>query len=112
MRPSSVSVIIPKSVKNFIKADALGMDCDNDHSENPADWNDILVLDNFLNKIQLANTTETVRNLKIPRDLNLGSLQNSYAEFSKQFNCTPRRLSCSWTIRRLRMSWGHFVSGG
>jgi putative DNA primase/helicase len=27
-----------RSVKNFIKADALGMDCDNDHSDNPADW--------------------------------------------------------------------------
>ena len=54
--------------------------------ENPAEWKDILVLDSFLNKIQLANTTEIVRNLKIPRNLKLGALQGSYAEFSKQFD--------------------------
>ena len=54
--------------------------------ENPAEWQDILVLDSFLNQIQLANTTEVVRNLKIPRNLKLGALQSSYAEFSKQFD--------------------------
>jgi multidrug resistance efflux pump len=54
--------------------------------ENPAEWKDILILDSFLIEIQLTKTTETVRNLEIPRDLNLGSLQNSYAEFSKQFD--------------------------
>jgi putative DNA primase/helicase len=27
-----------RSVKNFINADALGMDCDNDHSDDPDDW--------------------------------------------------------------------------
>ncbi len=54
--------------------------------ENPADWADVLILDSFLNKIQAANTTEAIRNLKIPRELKLGSLQNTYAEFSKQFD--------------------------
>ena len=54
--------------------------------ENPADWKDVLILDSFLNKIQLAKTTETIRNLTIPRNLKLGSLQTSYAEFSKQFD--------------------------
>ena len=27
-----------RSIKNFIKADCVIMDCDNDHSDNPADW--------------------------------------------------------------------------
>ncbi len=54
--------------------------------ENPADWNDVLILDSFLNEIQNARTTEAIRNLKIPRNLKLGSLQNTYAEFSKQFD--------------------------
>lgn len=27
-----------RSIDNFIKADCLPMDCDNDHSDNPADW--------------------------------------------------------------------------
>lgn len=27
-----------RSIKNFIRADALGMDCDNEHSNDPADW--------------------------------------------------------------------------
>jgi len=27
-----------RSSTNFIRADALGMDCDNDHSDNPIDW--------------------------------------------------------------------------
>ena len=27
-----------RSVDNFLKADCLPMDCDNDHSDNPADW--------------------------------------------------------------------------
>ena len=54
--------------------------------ENPADWKDILTLDSFLNKIQIAKATEIIRKLKIPRGLVLGSLQNSYAKFSKQFD--------------------------
>lgn len=54
--------------------------------ENPAHWKDILILDSFLNKIQSANTTESIHSLTIPRGLKLGALQNSYAEFSKQFD--------------------------
>lgn len=27
-----------RSINNFLKADCLPMDCDNDHSDNPADW--------------------------------------------------------------------------
>ena len=70
--------------------------------ENPAEWKDILTLDSFLNEIQFAKATETIRKLKIPRGLVLGSLQNSYAKFSKQFdeyifflqnNLTDKRVS-------------------
>ncbi len=54
--------------------------------ENPADWKDVLTLDSFLNEISSAKSTELIRNLKIPRGLKLGILQNRYAEFSKQFD--------------------------
>ena len=27
-----------RSISNFLKADCLVMDCDNDHSDNPEDW--------------------------------------------------------------------------
>ena len=54
--------------------------------ENPANWKDVIILDSFLIKIQTANTSEIIRSSKIPRDLKLGSLQNTFAKFSKQFD--------------------------
>lgn len=54
--------------------------------ENPADWKDVITLDSFLIKMQTANTTKTIRSSKIPRDLKLGSLQITFAKFSKQFD--------------------------
>lgn len=54
--------------------------------ENPADWKDILRLDSFLNEVRSASSAERISALEIPRNLRLGPIQSSYAEFSKQFD--------------------------
>lgn len=43
-----------RSVANFISADCLVMDCDNDHSDNPADWISIEKLTEFFPDVSLA----------------------------------------------------------
>lgn len=54
--------------------------------ENPADWKDILRLDSFLNEVRNAGSVEKISALEIPRNLRLGPVQSSYAEFAKQFD--------------------------
>lgn len=55
--------------------------------DDPADWQDINAVDEFLEQIQLDIYSRTkLKALEVPRDLQLGDLQNTYASFLKKFD--------------------------
>lgn len=55
-----------RSADNFIKSDVIAMDCDNDHSENPAEWITPEVLEEFMPDVSYAIAPS--RNNMLPKD--------------------------------------------
>ncbi len=52
--------------------------------DNPANWKDVQVLDSFLLGLQnVISDPQEIEKIEIPRNLQLGNLQNNYAVFSK-----------------------------
>jgi HlyD family secretion protein len=70
--------------------------------DDPADWQDIIAVDEFLRQLQLNLYSRTkLKALEVPRSLRLGDLQTTYAAFLKRFdehlfflknNNTPQRI--------------------
>lgn len=55
-----------RNADNFLKSDCVVMDCDNDHSDNPADWITIENLDDLMSDISYAIATS--RHHLLPKD--------------------------------------------
>ncbi len=55
-----------RNADNFLKSDCVVMDCDNDHSDNPADWITIESLDDLMSDISYAIATS--RHHLLPKD--------------------------------------------
>ncbi len=73
--------------------------------DNPADLNDVVILDSFLQEIQGSFSEPDLLNVQIPRGLKLGDLQTAYADFSKSFdeyNFFFKKNSTDQKVRNLR----------
>ena len=55
-----------RSADNFIKSDVIVMDCDNDHSDNPAEWITPDTLDELMPDVSYAIAPS--RNNMLPKD--------------------------------------------
>ena len=44
-----------RNISNFVRSDVIVMDCDNDHSEDPAEWITFKRLENLFEEIEYAD---------------------------------------------------------